>query len=102
MIYPDLPGIEHIHIPKRPKKNMLLMPYIKRAIASGEFPRNADPEFIGDILQSLFVGALLALYDEDPNQVRPTYRHMLQLLLKGLRVELSENACCVADGNVGF
>ena len=100
LAYPDLPGIEKIRLSKRPKEKKVLKPYVEKAIAQGELPESTDPELISNILNSLFIGTLMSLHDHDPKQMKPTLRHMLRLLWKGLHAIDPENAYHVVAENI--
>lgn len=82
--YPDLIGIENVQIPKNPKEDKALLPYIEMAIEAGELPQTTDVEEVSRMLDSMLVGALMALSEKKSPNIKSMYRKMLKILWQGL------------------
>jgi AcrR family transcriptional regulator len=83
--YPELPGIEHVQIPRNPKKDNALLPFIRKAIEAEELPGHLSVKEISDMLDVIFIGALMNFHKDDSIRIRPVFQKMLKVLWHGLR-----------------
>ena len=86
LAFPNYEGIEAFEVRDRHcKEDSMLKPYLERAVASGELPKDADVEEAHRMLDVIFLGGLMTLHDQEPGVLRSIYRTMLQLLWHGLK-----------------
>jgi AcrR family transcriptional regulator len=84
--YPDLIGIESIQLPKNPKEDKALLLYIEMAIDAGELPQTVDVEVVSGMLDTILIGALMALREKESPNMKTVYHKMLKMLWQGLHV----------------
>jgi AcrR family transcriptional regulator len=82
LAYPELRGIETL-----PAEGLdsLLPPFLERAVAAGELPKDLDRETAMQAIISVFFGVPIVCRPRDVHAVEPMYRRQLRLIWAGLR-----------------
>jgi hypothetical protein len=82
--YPDLIGIERVQLPKNPKKEKALHPYIGKAIEADELPQTTDIIEVSDMLDVILIGGMMTSQKQKYVNIQSIYRRMLKMLWQGL------------------
>jgi len=86
LFFPDLDGIDKITLESGcSNKELLIKPYIEKAITMGELPGDTNIEEISIILTSVYAGAMMHYHKSNPFDIAAIYKKALRLLWKGLK-----------------
>ena len=88
LAFPECDGIEAFDVRgKHGENDSMLKPYLEKAVACGELPANTDVEDVHQLLDTIFLGGMMALHCKGRGVLRSAYQKMLRFLWQGLRAE---------------
>jgi AcrR family transcriptional regulator len=89
LAFPNLPGIEELDVHDS-RIESLVEPYLRKAIASGELPKELDVNEVLLMVTSIFTGLVMNLHLTEPELIKPLCQRQLRLLWTALRAEAAE------------